>query len=96
MASSDLVITGEGKLDRQTAHGKAPAAVAAVARRLGIPVIALAGSVEDHAQLAAAGLDASFSILNRPMDMAEAFRRAPELLSDAAEQVLRAFLMGRS
>jgi len=96
MAACRLAMTGEGKLDRQTAHGKAPTAVAAVARKLGVPVVALAGSVEDHAELTAAGLDASFSIVNRPMDMAEAFRKAPELLSDAAEQVFRAFLLGRS
>lgn len=46
IAASDLVLTGEGRLDRQTFFGKAPARVAALAAARGIPCIALAGSVE--------------------------------------------------
>ena len=94
MKGCDLVITGEGKLDSQTAHGKAPVGVARLAAGLGIPVMAFAGCVEDHPQLVAAGLGASFGILNCPMPLDEAFRRAPELLTAAAEQAFRAFLMG--
>jgi glycerate kinase len=94
MAGCDLVVTGEGKLDSQTAHGKAPAGVARLAAGLGIPVIAFAGCVEDHPLLVAAGLGASFGIVSRPMPHAEALRRAPELLTAAAEQAFRAFLMG--
>jgi glycerate kinase len=48
---SDLVITGEGKLDSQTLDGKAPAGVAALARRCGKPVVAVAGQVDPSTQL---------------------------------------------
>lgn len=44
-AGADLVITGEGRMDGQTLHGKAPAAVLARAQRLGVPVLALVGSL---------------------------------------------------
>ena len=43
LAGADLVVTGEGSLDEQTLHGKAPAGVAAAARRAGVPVVAVAG-----------------------------------------------------
>ena len=61
---ADLVITGEGKLDGQTAMGKAPAGVAALAKKYGKPVIALAGCLGDGAEaLNEAGIDAFFPIL---------------------------------
>jgi glycerate kinase len=50
VARADLVLTGEGSLDRQTMEGKAPAGVAALARRLGRPVIAFGGRVEEAAR----------------------------------------------
>ena len=50
VARADLVLTGEGSLDRQTLEGKAPAGVAALARRLGRPVIAFGGRVEEAAR----------------------------------------------
>ncbi len=63
MAGVDLVVTGEGSLDEQTLHGKAPAAVAAAARKAGIPVVAVAGrSLLDADSLEAAGIQASYSL----------------------------------
>ncbi len=57
MVGADLVVTGEGSLDLQTLHGKAPAGVAATARRAGIPVVAVAGRCDlDAATLSAAGI----------------------------------------
>ena len=50
-----LVVTGEGSIDAQTLHGKAPAGVLAAAQRLGIPVVALGGRVEGIAELLAGG-----------------------------------------
>jgi glycerate kinase len=57
LAGADLVVTGEGSLDEQTTlHGKAPAGVAAAARRAGVPVVAVAGRCQlDEAALRAAG-----------------------------------------
>ena len=51
VARADLVLTGEGSLDGQTLEGKAPVGVAAMARRLGRPVIAFGGRVEEAARI---------------------------------------------
>ena len=66
IADADLVITGEGRLDAQTAMGKAPAAVAELARAHGVPTIALAGSVEASEDiLRKMGLTAWYGINDR-------------------------------
>jgi glycerate kinase len=65
VARADLVVTGEGSLDRQTLHGKAPAGVAASARAAGVPVVAVAGRVElDAATLQAAGIGTAYSLVD--------------------------------
>ena len=51
VARADLVLTGEGSLDGQTLEGKAPAGVALMARRLGRPIIAFGGRIEEAARL---------------------------------------------
>ena len=60
LTKANLVVTGEGSIDEQTLAGKAPAGVAARARALGVPVIALAGQVPREAS---AGLRACFDVL---------------------------------
>ncbi len=73
MAGADLVVTGEGSLDEQTLHGKAPAAVAAAAQRAGIAVVAVAGrSLLSADTLRGAGIQASYSLT----DLAS-YRRQP-------------------
>ena len=73
IAGADLVVTGEGSLDEQTLHGKAPAAVAATAQRAGTPVVAVAGrSLLDAETLRAAGIQAAYSLT----DLAS-YRRQP-------------------
>ncbi|MFZ1538010.1 MAG: glycerate kinase, partial [Chromatiaceae bacterium] len=95
LAGANLVLTAEGWLDGQTLSGKAPAQVAARARRLGIPCIAIAGGLgADLERLSAAGFSAVVSLCPAPVALAEAMDRAEELLADAAEQVLRIFLAG--
>ena len=62
---ADLVVTGEGSLDAQTLHGKAPAAVARLAGDRGIPVVAVAGRVAlDRGQLAGAGFHAAYALVD--------------------------------
>jgi glycerate kinase len=101
LAGCDLVITGEGRLDGQTAFGKAPAEVARVAAKLGIPVIALGGSLgPDAGRVRAVGIAAYFSALEEPVTEAELPRRAPGMLERCAEQVghllaLKAGLKGK-
>jgi glycerate kinase len=81
IAGADLVITGEGRLDRQTAMGKAPGGVLRAARRQRIPVIAIGGSIADAAELNAQGFLAAFSIQQGVTTLAEAmdktYRHAP-------------------
>ena len=90
LAGCDLVITGEGRLDGQTLFGKAPAGVARIARKLGLPVIAICGSLgPDAAKVRALGIAAFFSALEEPVPAGELSRRAPDMLARCAEQVGR-------
>ena len=71
---SDLVVTGEGRLDQQTAMGKAPAAVAALAKKYGKTVIAFSGCASSDAEALnkTAGIDAFFPILQTVIPLEEA------------------------
>jgi len=96
MAGADLAITAEGRLDGQSAFGKATAGVIATARRLGVPVVALAGSLgTGYEELYGQGLCAAMPIVDGPMDMSEAMGRAAELLERAAESLMRLWLAAR-
>lgn len=96
LQGTDLCITGEGKLDRQSLAGKTPIGVARLCRELGVPCIALAGTLgEGLEQARDQGLGAWFSICDRPMSMEEAMARAPELLANAAANVLRTIQAGK-
>lgn len=89
---ADLVITGEGKLDFQTAMGKAPVGVAKLAKKHKKPVVAFAGSVtKDARKCNDEGIDAYFSIINSVITLEEAMKKevAKENLSSTAEQVFR-------
>ena len=73
MKDADIVITGEGKLDAQTAMGKAPAGVAAMAKKHGALVLGFTGATSEDAEARnKAGMDAYFSICRGPMSMEEA------------------------
>ena len=76
LRDADLVITGEGRLDRQTCMGKAPGGVLRRAMRRGVPVVAIGGSVDPEAvgPLMEAGFAGLFPIVSGPMDLAEAMK----------------------
>lgn len=96
LAHTDLVITAEGAIDRQTPRGKVPAEVARRAAALDLPVIALAGTIGEGVQAAVdAGLDAWASILTRPCSLADALEDAEHSLIASAEQTMRLLLVGR-
>ena len=89
---ADLVITGEGRLDGQTAMGKAPVGVAELAKKHGKPVIAFAGSVTKDAKACnEKGIDAFFPILRGITTLEEAMtpKTAQANLTDTTEQVFR-------
>lgn len=97
MTDADLVLTGEGRLDRQSLSGKTPVGVARFARKRGIPVFALGGSLgEGHAELYSAGISAAFSIAPGPIDLAEAIRNSESLLRRLTIDVIRVWNCGRN
>ncbi|MCR2822580.1 glycerate kinase [Lederbergia panacisoli] len=88
----DLVITGEGKVDFQTAYGKTPMGVAQAAQKKNVPVIILAGSVGENIQnLYQYGVVGIFSIINGPMSLDKAMKEAEGLLETSVEQVCRTY-----
>ena len=92
LKEADVVITGEGRLDGQTAMGKAPVGVARLAKQYGKPVLAFAGSVTKEAVACnESGIDAFFPILRRISTLEEAMdpQTAKENLADTAQQVFR-------
>ncbi|MFD7546024.1 glycerate kinase [Streptomyces sp. NPDC059816] len=90
LAGADLVITGEGRLDRQSAGGKVVSHVARLAAEHRAPAVVLAGQlVPPLSDLHDLGLTAAFSIADGPRTLAEMTRSAPALLAEAAEQVVR-------
>jgi glycerate kinase len=92
---ADLVITGEGRIDAQTIHGKTPIGVARVARRHGKPVIGIAGSLGAEVGVVHAhGIDAVFSVLNRPCTLDEALREAAANVELTARNVAATLRLG--
>jgi glycerate kinase len=97
LAGAQLVITAEGRLDASTSYGKAPAALAAAAKRAGAHVLALAGSVAlDPAQLQQLGIDVALPIENGPMTLEESMAQAGELVERAAERAMRLISIGQA
>jgi len=95
LESSDLVVTGEGSLDRQTLHGKAPAAVAAAAGRAGVPAVAVAGRVVlTEGEVADAGLAAAYALLDEAGSEHEAMTRPGPLLERIGARIAAEHLAG--
>lgn len=97
VADADLVITGEGRIDSQTIHGKVPVGVARVAKRYQIPVIGIAGSLTaDVGVVHQHGLDAVFSVLHRICSLDEALAEAGTNVRMAARNIAAAIKVGQS
>ncbi|MBV2132202.1 glycerate kinase [Pseudomonas sp. MAP12] len=96
VVGADLVITGEGRLDEQTLHGKTPMGVAAVAKRHGVPVVALAGMLgAGYQRLYDHGIDAAFSLAPGPISLADALAGAAPLLRQRAADIARLWQLAR-
>ncbi|MGL4567100.1 MAG: glycerate kinase, partial [Fusobacteriaceae bacterium] len=88
----DFVITGEGRLDNQTAMGKAPIGVAKIAKKFDVSVIAIAGGVtEDAWKTHEKGIDSFFSVINYPITLKEAMRKenAQKFVKSNIEEIFR-------
>jgi glycerate kinase len=93
IAWADLVITGEGKMDFQTAFGKTPAGVAGMAKDLNKPVIAFTGAIGDISGSSA--FSAIIPIADRPMSLDKSVSDAGRLLENAAERMFNVMLLGK-
>ena len=90
ISEADLVFTGEGRIDSQTAFGKTISGVAQLGKKNDVPVVALAGILSGNLEpLYCNGLTSAFAIANRPMSIEESKANAAELLARASEQVVR-------
>jgi glycerate 2-kinase len=93
VATADLVVTGEGKLDAQSLRGKAPVGVTREATAHGVPVVALAGVVEVAGrELRAAGFEEAHALTELEPDPARCMAEAAPLLERLAERVGRAWV----
>jgi glycerate kinase len=95
LAGTSLIITGEGRIDEQTAYGKAVAGIARRARALGIPVVAIAGSIEGEREhlKQTLGLKALYCLRDSPSrpnqwSIEKTMERAKDLLHEKAVQVV--------
>ncbi len=89
--AADVVVTGEGSLDRQSLLGKGAISVARSAKDQGVPVVAVCGRIDlGEDELAALGIISSSSLVSLARDGGDAIRRAAELLPEATAAALRA------
>jgi len=94
IAASDLIITGEGRLDAQTLHGKAPFEVARLAKKHGKPIALLCGQSEPGAE-AAGGFDLIIPLQSLEPSESQCFASAAPLLSRAAARIAEWALQSR-
>lgn len=86
----DLIITGEGMIDNQTLHGKLIKGITEKAQPLGIPVIALCGTLlAKPKEISQIGLQAAFSILNRPLSLEMALQETATLLEETTSNIIK-------
>jgi glycerate 2-kinase len=93
---ADLIITGEGRMDSQTLSGKAPLGVARIAKRLGTPVIAIAGSLApDAGAMSGHGIDALFGAVHHPCTLEDALANAAANVRLAARNIAATVRLAR-
>ena len=96
VADADLVVTGEGRIDSQTIHGKVPVGVAKIAKRYNKPVIGIAGSLTaDVGVVHQHGLDAVFSVIYTICSLDEALKNANEYVRMTARNVAATLKAGQ-
>lgn len=96
VADADLVVTGEGRIDSQTIHGKVPVGVAKIAKRYNKPVIGIAGSLTaDVGVVHEHGLDAVFSVIYTICSLDEALKNASENVRMTARNVAATLKAGQ-
>ncbi|AJF07852.1 glycerate kinase [Geoalkalibacter subterraneus] len=95
LQNADLVVTGEGCTDAQTACGKAPVGIAALAGKHQVPVVCLSGALgDDSEEVLKKGVDALMSIPARPMTLEECLDSAATLVEEATARLFRCLKVG--
>lgn len=95
LEGADLCLTGEGRMDSQSAFGKTAVGVARLCRSMSVPVVAIVGAIEgDVSALYSEGLTACFSIARRPQSLTEAIAECEDALARQAENIVRLFQSG--
>jgi glycerate kinase len=93
ISKADIVVTGEGQTDFQTAFGKVPAGIASLCKKHGKPLICLSGSLGENCEsLYDIGITSLFSICNKPMTLEYAIENAENLLTNLAQNVARLYI----
>jgi glycerate kinase len=88
--NADLVVTGEGKIDRQTLYGKTIAGIARIAQKHGVSVIAITGKIEDDIdEIYDLGVNSIFSIVNQPMDLKDSIKKTDHLIQSCVMNIFR-------
>jgi glycerate kinase len=96
LRDAELVFTGEGRIDSQTACGKVPTGVAQKAKEFGLPVIAIAGDMaSDYRVVYKHGIDAVLSIAQGPISLSQSMANAERLIADTAESAFKLYLCGK-
>nr|WP_245394738.1 glycerate kinase [Sulfurospirillum diekertiae] len=90
LKNATLVITGEGRIDRQSLMGKVLSGVSKRAQKVGVPLIALGGGIADELE-EHEGVDALFSVMRYPMSLEEAMEkeRAQKLIKQSTKEIFR-------
>lgn len=93
---ADLVITGEGRIDQQSAFGKVISGISTMAKEKEVPVIAICGSIEYGAEIIyEKGVSSMEATVCKPMPLEEALQKADILLERAVERVMRTLKVGQ-
>ena len=95
LKGADLVISGEGRIDEQTAYGKTPMGVAERAKKENIPVILIGGEIRIGSKiLYEKGVDALISSVDRVSSLSEVMKNSRQALMDASERAMRLVKIG--
>jgi len=97
ISHTDIVITGEGKIDFQTQYGKTPYGVAMLAKKYNKPVIAIAGALgKNYQTLYEHGFDVIQSIQQAPCTIEESMKNAPILIQQTVQTIIRTLLLNKN
>ena len=96
LADTDLVVTGEGRLDHQSLRGKVFCGIGSLCKRHEVPVVALVGGIGDGGDgIYDLGVESVMVLVDQVMELSEAMEEAGRLLESAADRMFRFIRLGR-